>query len=191
MLGLVVKATTAEVDAAVEAASGAFSSWNESAFSDRADLLLDLAFAIAEPILDKPQNEISIARLLGQLFQITETFQMETQPQLLLLQKTMLVAEGVGRRLAPELNMWQLAQPLIEEWMRENRGPEAQLADITADAILALQRLPAATRALERAATTVAEGRVALDLRHAARPRWPIWGAVGAALALALIALID
>ena len=96
--------------------------------------------AIGEPIFDRPPNEISIARLLAQLFQVSERFHMEAQPQLLLLQKTMLVAEGVGRRLAPELNMWQLAQPLIEEWMRENRGPEAQLADITADAILALQR---------------------------------------------------
>ncbi len=147
--------------------------------------------AVGEPIFDRPPNEISIARLLAQLFAVSERFHMEAQPQLLLLQKTMLVAEGVGRRLAPELNMWQLAQPLIEEWMRENRGPEARLADITADTILALQRLPAATRALERAATTVADGRVALDLRHAARPRWPIWLAVGAAAMLALIAIFD
>ena len=147
--------------------------------------------AIGEPIFDRPPNEISIARLLAQLFLVSERFHMEAQPQLLLLQKTMLVAEGVGRRLAPELNMWQLAQPLIEDWMRENRGPEARLADITADAILALQRLPAATRALERAASTVAEGRVSLDLRHAARPRWPIWLAVGAAVVLSVIALAD
>ena len=69
--------------------------------------------SIAEPILDRPQNEISIARLLSQLFQVTETFEMETQPQLLLLQKTMLVAEGVGRKIYPEANMWFLAQPLI------------------------------------------------------------------------------
>jgi ubiquinone biosynthesis protein len=71
-----------------------------------ADRSLD-AFAqacrsIAEPILDKPQREISIAHLLGHLFQVTETFAMETQPQLLLLQKTMLVAEGTGRKLAPD-----------------------------------------------------------------------------------------
>ena len=78
--------------------------------------------SIAEPILDKPQNEISVARLLGQLFQITETFAMETQPQLLLLQKTMLVAEGTGRKLAPDANMWLLARPLIETWMRRDPG---------------------------------------------------------------------
>ncbi|MDP6897388.1 MAG: AarF/UbiB family protein, partial [Rhodospirillales bacterium] len=73
--------------------------------------------SIAEPILDKPQNEISIARLLGQLFQITEAFQMETQPELLLLQKTMLVAEGTARKLSPDANMWMLARPLIKEWI--------------------------------------------------------------------------
>src|SRR5690606_2811906 len=80
--------------------------------------------AIAEPIFDRPQNEISVARLLAQLFQVTETFEMETQPQLLLLQKTMLVAEGVGRRLAPQVNMWSLTQPLVESWKRDYFGPE-------------------------------------------------------------------
>ena len=70
--------------------------------------------SIAEPILDKPACDISIGRLLGQLFHITETFGMETQPHLLLLQKVMVVAEGVGRTLNPEVNMWKIAEPLIE-----------------------------------------------------------------------------
>ncbi|MCY3828426.1 MAG: 2-polyprenylphenol 6-hydroxylase, partial [Rhodospirillaceae bacterium] len=74
--------------------------------------------AIAEPIFDRPLHDISIARLLGLLFQVTERFEMETQPQLLLLQKTMLVTEGVGRTLNPDINMWTLARPLIEAWMR-------------------------------------------------------------------------
>lgn len=86
--------------------------------------------SIAEPILDRPQNEISIARLLGQLFQITQTFEMETQPQLLLLQKTMLVAEGTGRNLSPDANMWLIARPLIEAWMRANLGPEIGRAHV-------------------------------------------------------------
>ena len=84
--------------------------------------------AIAEPILGRPLAEISIGRLLGQLFEVSETFAMETQPQLLLLQKTMVVAEGVGRALNPELNMWQLAQPLIEAWMADNLGPAGSAA---------------------------------------------------------------
>lgn len=107
--------------------------------------------SIAEPVLDRPQNEISIARLLGQLFQITETFQMESQPQLLLLQKTMLVAEGTGRRLAPNANMWVIARPLIEEWMRANFGPEARIKDAARQGLDALNRLPGLVRGLETA----------------------------------------
>lgn len=107
--------------------------------------------SIAEPILDRPQNEISIARLLGQLFQITETFEMETQPQLLLLQKTMLVAEGTGRRLAPEANMWFIARPLIEDWMRVNLGPEARIKDAALQGMDALRRLPGVVQGLENA----------------------------------------
>ncbi len=83
--------------------------------------------AIGEPILGQPLQEISFARLLAQLFQVTEQFEMETQPQLLLLQKTMMQVEGLGRRLDPEVNIWVLARPLIEAWMRDNRGPEARL----------------------------------------------------------------
>ena len=107
--------------------------------------------SIAEPILDRPQNEISIARLLGQLFQITETFEMETQPQLLLLQKTMLVAEGTGRRLAPDANMWVIARPLIEAWMRANLGPEARIQDTAQQTLQVLKRLPALVKGLEHA----------------------------------------
>ena len=147
--------------------------------------------AIGEPIFDRPPNEISIARLLAQLFQVSERFNMEAQPQLLLLQKTMLIAEGVGRRLAPELNMWQLALPLIEDWMRENRGPEARLAEITANTILAVQRLPDAVEAVERAATTITDGRLSLDLRNASSPKWPLWLAIGVTAVLAVIALAD
>ncbi|MEE8532324.1 MAG: 2-polyprenylphenol 6-hydroxylase, partial [Alphaproteobacteria bacterium] len=85
--------------------------------------------AIGEPILGRPLNEISLARLMAQLFQVTETFAMETQPQLLLLQKNLLLAEGIGRRLNPEVNMWVLAQPLIEDWVGEHLGADARLRD--------------------------------------------------------------
>ena len=107
--------------------------------------------SIAEPILGKPLHEISLGRLLQQLFQITETFQMETQPQLLLLQKTLLMAEGMGRRLDPTVNMWTLAQPLIEDWMRSHRGPEARVAAGLADLAEAALRLPRTLARLERA----------------------------------------
>ncbi|NQU60071.1 MAG: 2-polyprenylphenol 6-hydroxylase [Rhodospirillales bacterium] len=118
--------------------------------------------SIAEPILDKPQNEISIARLLGQLFQITETFQMETQPQLLLLQKTMLVAEGTGRILAPEANMWLMARPLIEDWMIENLGPEAKLRDAVGNIAHAVERLPRMLEDIQESAAMLSGGRLKL-----------------------------
>ena len=109
--------------------------------------------AIGEPILGRPLQDISVARLLAQLFRVTEQFDMETQPQLLLLQKTMVLVEGVGRRLDPEVNIWTLAQPLIEGWMRDNRGPEAQLRqrlETVADMIDRLPRLVAEPRRLGR-----------------------------------------
>jgi ubiquinone biosynthesis protein len=114
--------------------------------------------AIGEPILGRPTHEISLGRLLAQLFQVTEQFAMETQPQLLLLQKTMVVAEGVGRLLDPTVNMWTLARPLIEDWMRENRGPEARVAEALADTVSALQRLPALLNNLDRVMSLFAEG---------------------------------
>jgi len=118
--------------------------------------------SIAEPILDKPQNEISIGRLLGQLFQITETFHMETQPQLLLLQKTMLVAEGTARKLSPEANMWLLARPLIEDWMVSHLGPEARVRDTVEVLTDAVGRLPRVLNDFEEGVGKLADGHVKL-----------------------------
>lgn len=114
--------------------------------------------SIAEPILDKPQNEISIARLLAHLFQVTETFEMETQPQLLLLQKTMLISEGVGRTLSPEANMWFMAQPLIEEWIEENMSPEILVKDTVNEVADGLRRLPRLISDMEKNLATMAKG---------------------------------
>ncbi|MBF0623704.1 MAG: 2-polyprenylphenol 6-hydroxylase [Magnetococcales bacterium] len=82
---------------------------------------------IGEPIFGQPLKEISIAKLLSQLFKTTERFDMEVQPQLLLLQKTILTLEGVGREINPNLNVWMLAEPLIREWMVEHLGPKGKL----------------------------------------------------------------
>lgn len=98
--------------------------------------------SIGEPILGRPVNEISIARLLVQLFQITETFEMETQPQLLLLQKTMVTAEGVAQSLNTKINFWEVAQPTVEHWMRENMGVEAQAAQIVNEGLALLKKIP-------------------------------------------------
>jgi len=114
--------------------------------------------SIAEPILDKPQNEISIARLLAHLFQVTETFEMETQPQLLLLQKTMLVAEGVGRKISPDANFWFLAQPLIETWVEENMGPETVLLETVEEVTDGLRKIPRMVSDMEKNAAAMARG---------------------------------
>jgi ubiquinone biosynthesis protein len=83
--------------------------------------------AIGEPIMDRPASEISMAQLLGQLFQYTEVFDMQTRPELLLLQKTMVVVEGVGRSLDPDLNIWVVSEPVVREWMEKELGPGARL----------------------------------------------------------------
>lgn len=150
--------------------------------------------SIAEPILDKPQNEISIARLLAQLFQVTETFRMETQPQLLLLQKTMLVAEGTARKLAPDANMWFLIRPLIEDWVYENLGPEAKVRDAIQNLQTALERLPDMVESVENGSRMLAEGNFKLhpDTIRALRgedtgPRRPARGLWLIALALLVV----
>ncbi|MGH7124134.1 MAG: 2-polyprenylphenol 6-hydroxylase [Stellaceae bacterium] len=119
--------------------------------------------SIGEPILERPLHEISLARLLAQLFEVTERFEMETQPQLLLLQKTMLVAEGVGRRLDPTVNMWTLARPLIENWMRENRGIEARIADAAVGVRTLLDRLPSLVHNLEHVTSVLVSEGLQLD----------------------------
>jgi len=121
------------------------------------DMFMQACRSIGEPILGLSMNEISIARLLSQLFAITETFQMEAQPQLLLLQKTMMVAEGVGRQLNPDVNIWDLSQPLIEDWMHDNLGPEARIRDAAREVREGAERLPGFVTNIERLAAIVAE----------------------------------
>jgi ubiquinone biosynthesis protein len=96
--------------------------------------------AIGEPLMDKTASDISMARLLTQLFQVTEQFNMQTQPQLLLLQKTMVVVEGVARSLNPRLNMWTTAEPVVRQWIEARLGPQGRLED-AAEGALSLGRL--------------------------------------------------
>ena len=84
--------------------------------------------AIGEPIFGKSARDVSIARLLGQLFETTRRFDMQAQPQLVLLQKTMVVVEGVARGLDPDFDIWEASRPVAERWVSDNLGPEARLA---------------------------------------------------------------
>ncbi len=85
---------------------------------------------ICEPILEQPLHQISFGQLLLRLFQTAHRFNMEVQPQLLLLQKTLLNIEGLGRQLYPELNVWAIAKPLLESWMRRQAGVSRLLGDM-------------------------------------------------------------
>lgn len=83
--------------------------------------------SVCEPIFAKPIKDISFGRLLLHLFQTARRFNMEVQPQLVLLQKTLFNIEGLGRRLYPELDLWETAKPFLEQWTREHLGPRALL----------------------------------------------------------------
>jgi len=85
--------------------------------------------AIGEPLMGKPAEEISMGHLLGQLFAYTDVFDMKTRPELILLQKTMVVVEGVARTLDPTLNIWTAAEPVVKDWMEKALGLEGRLRD--------------------------------------------------------------
>ena len=91
------------------------------------DAFEEACHMVAEPIFGQPVKDISVGNLLAQLFKVTEQFDMPVQTHLLLLQKTMLVLEGVGREINPELNIWLLVEPLIRDWMTEHLGPKGKI----------------------------------------------------------------
>ncbi len=86
--------------------------------------------AVGEPIFGMDASGISMARLLSYLFEVTERFGMETRTELILLQRTMVVVEGVSRSLDPRINIWEVAQPVVENYIKENVGPKALLRDL-------------------------------------------------------------
>ncbi|HZP19107.1 MAG TPA: 2-polyprenylphenol 6-hydroxylase [Bauldia sp.] len=96
--------------------------------------------AIGEPIHGQRASDISMARVLTLLFEVTELFDMQTRPELLLLQKTMVVVEGVARTLDPEFDMWSASEPVVAEWIERNLGPAGQL-EMAAESVGALGRL--------------------------------------------------
>ena len=98
--------------------------------------------AVGEPIRGLPVREISVGRMLEGLFAITRDFDMPVQPHLLLLQKTMVMEEGVATALDPDINMWETAEPFLRDWMRTELGPEAYYADRIIDTVRALKKIP-------------------------------------------------
>jgi ubiquinone biosynthesis protein len=113
--------------------------------------------AIGEPIMDRAASEISMAKLLTQLFEVTAQFNMQTQPQLLLLQKTMVVVEGVARTLNPDLNMWITAEPVVRGWIERKLGPLGKVEEATGSLGRMIFGLPAMLEDAQRATVMLAD----------------------------------
>jgi ubiquinone biosynthesis protein len=160
--------------------------------------------AIGEPIFGRTARNLSMGRLLQQLFETTRRFDMPTQPQLLLLQKTMMVAEGVARALDPEFDIWEASRPVVERWMVQSVGAEARLRD-AAEGLEALSRaaqhLPRLVRDAEAISQMLSEGGLRLhpdtmrhfadvQIRRAKHIRVAIWIATAALIVLALALLL-
>jgi ubiquinone biosynthesis protein len=121
---------------------------------------------VGEPIFGKSARDMAMSRVLLQLFEITELFHMRLRPELVLLQKTMVQAEGVARALDPELDIWAVSRPIVERFLRRELGAESVIEDAADD----LRRLRAAARHLPQAmqdmsslAAAWRNGAVALD----------------------------
>lgn len=98
--------------------------------------------SVCEPIFDKPLKDISFGQLLINLFHTARRFNMEVQPQLILLQKTLLNIEGLGRQLYPDLDLWKTAKPFLEQWMKDKIGPRSFVKHLKENAPLWAEQLP-------------------------------------------------
>ena len=105
--------------------------------------------AVGEPMRGKPVSELSVGQMLDGLFAITRDFDMQVQPHLLLLQKTMVMVEGLATTLYPQINMWDVASPFVKSWIRDELGPEAVIVDRLRENLGTLARLPALVRRIE------------------------------------------
>jgi ubiquinone biosynthesis protein len=131
----------------------------------RVDELEAAVRTVCEPIFNKPLKEISFAQVLLRLFETARRFDMTVQPQLILLQKTLLNIEGLGRELYPELDLWKTAQPILRSWMRDRISPRSLLRRMRVqlpDTIEALKQLP---QVLQTAVREAAEGRLTLQVK--------------------------
>ncbi|SFO84542.1 2-polyprenylphenol 6-hydroxylase [Qipengyuania nanhaisediminis] len=105
--------------------------------------------AVGEPMRGKPVSELSVGQMLDGLFAITRDFDMQTQPHLLLLQKTMVMVEGIATQLNPQINMWDTSAPYVRSWIRDELGPEAAIADRIRTDTETLLRIPDLVRRIE------------------------------------------
>lgn len=104
---------------------------------------------VCEPIFEKPLKDISFAQVVLRLFQVARRFQMQVQPQLILLQKTLMAIEGLGRQLYPELDLWATAKPFLEKWVRQQVGPKAFIRQLRENMPFYFEQLPGMPRLLQ------------------------------------------
>ena len=124
----------------------------------RVDELESAVRACCEPIFDRPLRDISFGQVLLRLFQTSRRFNVEVQPQLVLLQKTLLNIEGLGRQLDPDLDLWKTAKPYLEQWMQEQVGWRGLLARFKEEAPRFNHMFPQMPRQLHQALTVLSEG---------------------------------
>ncbi len=126
--------------------------------------------SIGEPIFGQSIKNISGGNLLGQLFEITEKFNMQTQTQLLLLQKTMVVVEGVSRKLDPDTNIWEVSRPVLEDWIKSMKGPESTInktLEISKELLEKIPDLPNVMDNANAALQMIAEGKLNINtMKH-------------------------
>ena len=125
--------------------------------------------SVGEPIFGQSIKDISGGNLLAQLFEITEKFNMTTQPPLLLLQKTMVVVEGVARKLYPETNIWEVSKPVLEDWLKNLKGPKSTIntaLNTSAEIIKRIPDFPGLMDKAEYALKLVAEGKLNLGINN-------------------------
>ncbi len=134
--------------------------------------------AVGEPMRGMAAKDVSLGQMLEGLFKITRDFDMPTQPHLLLLQKTMVMEEGVAAALDPDINMWETAEPFLTEWVRAELGPEARIADEIVRTVRLLRKLPDLIRRLDHYYPPPGAAPPARPLREIAvvRPHrlWPV-----------------
>jgi len=132
----------------------------------RIDELESAVRTVCEPIFNKPLKDISFAQVLLRLFETARRFDMRIQPQLILLQKTLLNIEGLGRQLYPELDLWKTAQPVLRQWMRERTSPRAVLKGLRAQVPDAVETLKLLPRVFKSAVREAADGKYKLRVEN-------------------------
>jgi len=146
--------------------------------------------SIGEPLFGRKASDISMARVLGQLFTVTELFDMQTRPELIMLQKNMVLVEGVARALDPDLDIWTLAEPVVGDWVRREAGPLGRIEDardgfgILADTI---GRVPGIVRQTEAA---LAEWQAEKHQREPWLSRWMVLSAFWLLVIACLVVLL-